>query len=140
MDKHTVYNTVSSAVGVTLAIVFFLILVGKIDVLRMLEDGGMGDAVTIFDTRHLSDDDATARVTEFLKNSAEALDSKLEDAAAKLNVDVIDKESLFVYSSLSHNNGYCVRLGVIDSDTTEQAGKIFLFVDEDGIIEVENGC
>lgn len=140
MDKHAVYNAVSGVIGLALAIVFFMILFGKIDIVGMLENGGRGDAIAIFETRQVNGADAKEHVVKFLKSSADTLDSKLKGAAAKLNMDVIDKESLFVHSSRSHNNGHCVRLGVIDSDFTDQIDRIFLFVDGDGLIEVENDC
>lgn len=140
MDKHTVHNTVSGVIGAALAIVFFMILFGKIDVIALVENEGMGDAINIFDTRHMGAADAKARVTEFLKNSPDAIDSKLEDAAEKLHLEVIDKESLFAHSSFSHEEGHCVRVGIIDFDLTDQAGRIFLFVDKEGFVKVENDC
>ncbi len=66
MDKDTIYNTVSGAVGACLAIIFFLILFGRIDLLGLVEEGSLGKATRIFETRYLSAADAKAHASRFI--------------------------------------------------------------------------
>ncbi len=47
---------------------------------------------------------------------------------------------MYIHSTFRHNGGRCVRIGIVDDDTTMQAGRVYLFVDRDGIVHVENDC
>ncbi len=140
MDKHTVYNAVSGTIGIALAVLFFLILFGKIDVVGLVEEKGLGGATSIFEAHYLSAADAKAYVAKFLEGSPRALASKLGPAATNLGVTAVAPDNLYTHSTFRHNGGRCVRIGIIDDDTTEKVARIFLFVDRDGIVHVENDC